>query len=665
MDEHRQRALGAADGDDDDIPVNPSPGPTIAELIERRLARRAVLKGALGVSAAAALGPLALAGSRRAAAGVQRPRFTFEEIAHGVDGEHHVAPGYRAEILIRWGDPVVPGAPPFDPLRQSAAAQARQFGYNNDYLCYLGLPLGSDNPRHGLLCVNHEYTNEEVMFPGIARQDKKAAFGQMDRRLVDIEMAAHGISIVEIDGASGSWRMVAGGRFNRRITALATPMRISGPAAGDPRMRSGGDPTGTAVIGTVNNCAGGVTPWRTVLSCEENFHGYFWGRLAGHAEERNYRRYGVGRRPSYAWGKFHDRFHLEKEPNEANRFGWVVEVDPFDPAAVPVKRTALGRFKHEGAEAIVSGDGRVVVYMGDDQRFEYLYRFATAGRFDPDSREANRDLLDDGVLSVARFDAGGTLRWLPLVHGIGPLTAANGFASQADVLIETRRAADLLGATPMDRPEDVAPNPTNGKVYVMLTNNAARTPATVDAVNPRPANIFGHILELTPAGGDHGAETAAWEILVRCGDPAVSPVGALWNPATTADGWFASPDNCTVDHHGRLWIATDQGAGWSLTGTADGLWALETEGALRGTGKMFFRTPVGAELCGPCFTADDRTLFVAVQHPAVDGSRAFRGRGVRSSFADPITRWPDFRADMPPRPAVVTITRNDGGIIGG
>ncbi len=663
----------------EDIGRNPLSAPTLGEVIDRRFGRRDALRGALAVTAVSALlGPAMLATGRPAQAqtapatpAAPASRYVFEEIAHGADETHHVAPGYGANVLIRWGDPVLSDAPAFDPMHQTAAAQVKQFGYNNDFIGYIGLPFGSDDPNHGLLCVNHEYTNEEVMFPGLGGvQDGDRNFAAMTRELFEVEMAAHGNSIIEIEKADGRWRVKADSRYNRRITALDTPFDITGPAAGHDRLKTSADPAGNRVIGTVNNCAGGITPWGTYLSCEENFHYYFLGTTEGHPERTNYARYGVPGR-EYGWGRVQPRFDINQEPHEANRFGWIVEIDPLDPASTPKKRTALGRFKHEGAETVVNGDGRVVVYSGDDERFEYVYKFVSEGRFDSADRAANIDLLDHGTLYVAKFNADGTVEWLPLVHGQGPLTEANGFHSQADVLIEARRAGDVLGATPMDRPEDVEPNRHTGKVYFTLTNNSRRTGPDgdnprrrVDAANPRPANNFGHIVEITTPGGDHAATAGRWDILVQCGDPATAAVGAVWNPATTANGWFACPDNLAVDGRGRLWVATDQGESWARSGTADGIWALETEGGLRGTGKMFFRVPVGAEMCGPRFTPDDRTLFVAVQHPATDGAADYAPFGRASTFEDPATRWPDFQPNMPPRPSVVAITKDDGGEIG-
>jgi uncharacterized protein len=639
---------------------NPSPNPTLGDVIAARFGRRDLLKGVLGVTAIASLAsPLALASARSAQA-QNGTRFAFKEVTAGVDDKHYVAEGHDAAILIRWGDPVLPGAPAFDPARPSAAAQKRQFGYNNDFLGYIPLPGAADPARHGLLVVNHEYTNEELMFPGLGRQDvKDVAFAGMTEQLVAVEMAAHGGSVLEVRRDDAGWTVVAGSRYARRID-LDTPMELTGPASGHDRLKTTADPTGRRVVGMINNCAGGVTPWGTWLSCEENFNYYFWGKRADdHPQARNYARYGVPGN-MMAWGKWHDRFDVSKEPNEANRFGWVVEIDPLDPASTPKKRTALGRFKHEGAAGLVNADGRYVVYSGDDERFDYVYKFVTAGRVDAQNRAANMSLLDTGTLYVARYNSDGSGDWLPLVHGHGPLTAANGFSGQADVLIEARRAADLLGATKMDRPEDVEASPRTGKVYVNLTFNERRKPEQVDAANPRAGSRFGHIIEMTPPGGDHAATRFAWEILVRCGDPSIAAVGATFNPATSRDGWFGMPDNMAIDGEGRLWIATD-GNSASKTGRADGLWGLETEGEARATGKLFYRCPAGAELCGPCFTPDDETLFVAVQHPGEadeDDPKA-----APATFENPSTRWPDFRPDLPPRPSVVAITKRGGGKI--
>jgi hypothetical protein len=635
---------------------NSSDNPSMGEIIATRFNRRDLLKGALAVTAInTTIGGLALSASPRAMAAATAS-FGFSEIEAGVDEKHHVAPGYTSEILIRWGDAVLPGAPDFDPMNQAADAQAKQFGYNNDFIAYI--PIDGSN-EHGLLCVNHEYTNESLMFPGLSgEQDgKEIKFKEMTKALADIEMMAHGGAVIELKRENGKWTVVKDSKFARRITA-DTPMELTGPAAGDALLKTNADPSGAKVFGMVNNCAGGMTPWGTWLSAEENFNGYFWGKAGDdHPNVKSFKRYGV---PGnwVNWGAYYDRFDIAKEPNEANRFGWMVEIDPFDPNWTPKKRTAMGRFKHEGAGTIVNKDGRVIAYMGDDERFDYLYRFVTDGKFDPNNRAANANLLDAGTLSVARYNSDGSLEWLPLVQGQGPLTPENGFANQAAVLVNARLASDALGATKMDRPEDVEANVKTNKVYLMLTNNNKRTAEQIDAANPRADNKFGHVVEMTPPDGDHAADKFAWDILVKCGDPAIAEVGASFSSATTKNGWFGMPDNCAIDADGRLWIATD-GNNMKATGRADGLWAMETDGDMRGTSKLFFRVPVGAELCGPAFTPDGKTLFLAIQHPAEEDAEGNPG-----SFENPPTRWPDFAAGMPARPSVVVITKDDGGSIG-
>ena len=646
---------------------------TIGDVIQQRFGRRDVLKGALAVTTVSYLMG-GVASPVSAATGGTPSAFDFKELQAGIDTGHHVADGYEADIVLRWGDALFTDSEPFDPHAQTAARQHRQFGYNNDYIGLIKIP---ERPDNLLMCVNHEYTSPEVMFAGLTASPKDNGLAEITAQMVDIEMAAHGVSVIELEQRDGKWRPLTTSAYNRRISASNTEMSVDGPAAGHQRLRTSADPSGRRIIGTLNNCAGGITPWGTYLAAEENFHGYFWtdemeetkGKQVrrssglGGDQADSYARYGV---PAnwYNWGAYQPRFNVDKEPNEPNRFGWVVEIDPFDASSTPVKHTALGRFRHEGCECIVNGDGRVVIYSGDDARFEYVYRFVSANTIS-DDRETNKTLLSAGTLSVARFNPDGTVDWLPLVYGEGPLVPENGWESQAQVVIDARLAAKALGATPMDRPEDVQPDEPTGKIYIMLTNNHERKDDQRDEANPRAENHFGHIIEMTAPDRDHAADRFDWQILIKCGDPSVAEVGALWNPATSTDGWFASPDNCAIDGEGRLWVATDQGKHWHKTGRADGLYAVDTTGEARGTSKLFFRVPVGAEMCGPCFTEDYETVFLPVQHPGTDGTDKFAGFERASTFEDPATRWPDFDDSMPPRPSVVAARKKGGGRIGG
>ena len=644
--------------DGDDIGSNRSGNQPLLELARARMSRRTALKGFVTTAVMGALGGTLT--SRVALAGSS---FGFESVPHTIGDDMQVAPGYTAQVLIRWGDPVLPGAPAFDPMNQTADAQAGQFGYNNDFVGYFPLPRGSDSSEHGLLHVNHEYTGPQLMFPGWTKEGADAdAIGEASLAAQTpeqsaIEMVAHGGAVIEIIKENGRWRVVEDSQYARRITP-ETEMTLSGPAAGHELLKTSADPTGTKVLGTVNNCAGGKTPWGTVLMAEENFNGYFGGTApeTGPRAEA-YKRYGVPG-GTYPWHKSVDRFDVAKEPNEPHRFGWMVEYDPYDPASVPVKRTALGRLKHEGATTIVNKDGRLVVYTGDDERFDYLYKYVSNGTYDQSAGTANGALFDDGTLYVAKFDDD-KCTWLPLVQGEGPLTAENGFPSQAEVLIFTRKAADLVGATPMDRPEDVEPNPVNGRVYVALTNNTRRKAEQVDGPNPRAENAHGQIIELVPPGegadADHAATEFGWNMLLLAGDPAKEGSGAMYGEGSEA--WLSSPDNVAIDAKGRLWIATDQGDAQAKSNIPDGMYCCDVEGAGRAVIKFFFATPRGAEMCGPEFTPDGRTLFVAPQHPGELADFA-------STFEKPASRWPDFKDGVPPRPSVVVITKDDGGPIG-
>lgn len=616
---------------------------TFESVLAARLSRRGFLKGVAAGVAISYTGPLGLLQSATAqTAG-------FAPVAATGEDRLIIPPGYSNTVLLRWGDPLAAGALEFDPMAQTGAKQDQQFGYNNDYVAFMPLPQGSGSSTRGLLVVNNETVHPEMIFPGWdGRVASKTA------EMVEVEMAAVGLSIAEVvRGSRGEWTYVRNSPFNRRITA-ATPMAIRGPAAGHPLMQTSGS-TGIAVLGTFNNCAGGVTPWGTVLSGEENIQDWFTGRaadLADPALRALHQRYGVGT-GRYGWHRFHERFDLTKEPHEPNRFGWIVEVDPYDPRSMPVKRTALGRFIHEGAATILAHSGQPVAYMGDDGRYEYVYKFVSSGRYDPSDRQGNMRLLDSGTLYAARFKEDGSGEWLPLVFGRGPLTPANGFRSQAEVLINARGAADLVDATKMDRPEDVEANPVTGKVYVVMTSNDRRRPDEVNRANPRATNRYGHIIELVEDGGDHTATRFRWEIFILGGDPN-NPAHRAYYRGRTDVSVMANPDNLAFNRAGWMWVATDGMEG--SVGERDGLFAVETGGPLPGRTRRFLSSPPGAEVAGPEFTPDNRTLFVAIQHPGrISG---------QTTYARPASRWPDYRAGMPPRPSVVAIYREDGGLIG-
>jgi secreted PhoX family phosphatase len=661
-----------------DHPVpNQSGNPYLGEIVNAAMSRRGVVRagaaGALvlgfGGAAAAAASPAAAAVplATGAKGTVKAGPLTFKPIPPNQLDSLIVPNGYDSAVVIRWGDPVVAGAPEFDLAKQSAKRQSLQFGYNNDFVGVL--PFGDRGDR-ALLVVNHEYTNENLMFPGFTSLDALTV-GQ-----IETAMAAHGMSVVEIErvGRTGRWVPVDSHRkpYNRRLTALATPFKLTGPAAGTAALRTAADPKGTTVIGTLNNCAGGVTPWGTVLSGEENFNQYFvGGDQAPAADKPRLARYGISTSARYPadsrkWERAQERFDLAKHPNEANRFGWIVEVDPFDPDSPPRKHTAMGRFKHEGANVIVARNGQVVAYMGDDERFDYLYKFVSEKRYRPGDRRHNLTLLESGTLYVAQvtgdspaaeidgtgklpadgaFDGTGT--WIRLVSGnrsyVPGMTAA-------DVLTFTRLAGDAVKATRMDRPEDVQPSPRTGKIYAAMTNNTNRgvgTNPAVDEANPRNANKHGHIFELVEDKGDHTGETFTWSLPIVCGDPAAADTyfGGYDKKAVSP---ISCPDNVAFDSAGNLWISTDGNA----LGSNDGLFATAIEGAERGHLKQFLTVPRGAETCGPFISTDDRSVFAAVQHP---------GEITGATVEKPASTWPD--GDYA-KPAVVVAWRLDGGPVG-
>ena len=549
-----------------------------------------------------------------------------------------VPPGYTARVLYAWGDATGQAAVP--PWRSDAvptpAEQALQAGMHHDGMAFF--PLGGRgvlNGRHGLLALNHEYTDERLLH----RDAASLAGGARTAEQVARSQAAHGVSVIEVqrEGADAAWSVVRPSRRARRLTAN-TPMAVAGPAAGHALLRTAADPEGRRILGTFANCAANATPWGSYLTCEENIQGYFEPPAEPDASQRRWGLQAGGRGNWARWHLHDERFDLRRHPNEFHRFGWVVEIDPHDPTMTPVKRTALGRAVHEGAATGVSKDGRAVVFMGEDARFECIYRFVSRDRIRPGGFAANRDLLDHGTLSVARFDAQGRGRWLPLTHGQGGLTPENGFADQGEVVIRTREASDRLGGTKMDRPEWTAISPVTGEVFVTLTNNAQRGKPGLpgaDAANPRAPNPTGHILRWRH-GGDLAAETFQWDIV------------ALGGGETAGDA-FSSPDGLTVDPFGRLWVATDA-APMLEAAPGERLWLprnqlLACDPVAPGGVNMrrFLVAPPGCEVTGPVITPDGRTLFLNIQHP------------------DPGWPAPGGR----PRSATVVVTKDDGGVIGG
>ena len=623
---------------------NRSPNPSVHAL-GADAARRTVLRGGFGAGVAALFAPW-LGGCAQPGA-PRRSTLGFVPVPPSRADAVVVPPGYRAQVLAAWGEPVgLPShMPPLDPeSRHDADAQAAQFGMHHDAVAYVPL----EGSRRGLLVMNHEYTDEGLLHPdGVARWDA----GKTRK-----SQAAVGMSVVEVGRGDAGWRLVRPSRHARRITAF-TPCALAGPAAGHRLMRTSADPHGRTVLGTLANCAGSLTPWGTFLSGEENFDFYFRG---GDAIDAHHRRWGMQREAWVPWVETDTRFDLAREPHEANRFGWIVELDPLDPHRAPVKRTALGRAMHEGAWVAVTRDGRAAVYSGEDARFEYLYKFVSRDRVRPGGAAANAELLDHGTLYVARFDADGRGRWLPLVHGQGPLTTAHGFADQGEVLVKTRQAGDLLGATKMDRPEWIAIDPASGRVYCTLTNNSRRgAPGQpgVDAANPRANNTMGHIVRWRE-DGDFDATGFAWELFVLAGDPANARPEAR---GTVRGDAFACPDGLAFDARGVLWVQTDAAAEQLHRGEFARLGHNQMLACDVVTGELrrFLTGPAHCELTGIAWTPDGRTMFVNVQHP---GEPA----GDRSdpAWPDRHSRWPSGVAGARPRSATLAITRDDGGVIG-
>ena len=629
--------------------LNVSANPSFATVLEARLSRRGLLKAA---AAATATGALPLAGC--ATAGARRqPVIGFSGVATSTADAVRVPQGYTANVLYAWGDPVghPSGSPAFrQDAGNTAGEQALQAGMHHDGIHYFPLPYRSDTSNSGLLVMNHEYTDD-----GLLHSD---GFADWSAEKVRKAQNAHGCSVIEVREKGGRWEVVRPSPFARRITA-STPIRLAGPAAGSAAMKTAADPSGMNVLGTFNNCAHGYTPWGTYLTCEENWDTYFINSGTLTADHRRNGITAKGR--GYRWNEFDERFDAGKHPTEPNRHGWVVEFDPYNPQSQPVKRTALGRFSHEGAWPAVAADGRLVIYMGDDRVFEYIYKFVSRDRFDRSNRNANGSILDHGTLYVARFSDDGRGEWMPLVHGQGALTAANGFVDQADVLVRTRAAADVLGATKMDRPEWIAVHPQSNEVYCTLTNNSqrgAKDRAGTDRANPRASNVFGQIIRWREAGNDPARLRFEWDLFAVAGDPQSADAERRGNIKGDA---YGSPDGLWFDDSGLLWIQTDVSTSTLNKGPYERLGnnMMLAADVRTGETRRFLTGPAGCEVTGVVMTPDSRTMFVNIQHP---GETASERNDPKSPKA--VSAWPDGPAGGRPRSATVVIRKDDGGVIG-
>lgn len=656
----------------DDPVSNPSHNAYFGDILQARLSRRSVLRGTLATAIAGAMAttfPLGTAFAGRST-NATSPSLGFTAVPVGTADSVVVPEGYRVQALIPWGTPINGDSPAFA-HDNSGADQAQQIGSHHDGMHFFPIEGSSTD---GLLVLNHEYVEPRYLHAAAAGLSldrdtpPRHADGSRDANQVLKELNAHGVSVVRIrQDDDGQWHVVRDAH-NRRVTGL-TPMRLSGPVAGTVHVQTRYSPDGTMVRGTLNNCAHGVTPWNTYMAAEENWAEYF---ANGETEiDRRQSRYGIdtGDGKRYLWHRADSgadefvRFDAsirgasahDDYRNEPHAFGYMVEIDPFDPDSTPIKRTHLGRFGHEGVVFAPAVAGQpVVCYSGDDARFEYIYKFVSRQPYHADT--ADGSLLDEGTLYVARFDEDGSGEWLALAPGENGLTPENGFEDLADILVNTRSAADHVGATKMDRPEWGAVDPVTGRVYFTLTNNTRRETDQEDAANPRADNAFGHIIRWQE-DGTHAAERFEWDIFVLAGNGDDSR--DLTGEALGEEAIFACPDGLWIDADRRVWIQSDisedvmNGGDYAVFGNNQMLAANPDTGEIR----RFLTGPIGQEITGVITTPDQRTMFVNVQHPGATTSAEDFAAGRH------LSHWPDG-GDALPRSATLVITREDGGIIG-
>lgn len=678
----------------DNLDRNPSTNTAMATVMDIYLSRRSVMRGGLAAAvtliAGTGLGGCFNGADTRRPAGPGGPvtgnaarsglALGFDSIPGSRTDACTLAKGYRARVLAPWGTPLNRDAAPWKPDGSNTSVdQANAMGMHHDGMHYFPIDGSSDD---GLLAINFEYIDPAALHPAGPTTDVN---GKRPVEEVRKEINAHGAGVVRLKKVSGRWQVVDNDPLNRRFTT-ASRMEITGPLRGTDHVKTKYSTAGTHCRGTNNNCGNGYTPWGTYLTCEENWPGIFVNKGTRPEDQR---RIGVGTSSGqYKWESAAGdsteeadefaRFDVtikgasatDDYRNEASTYGYIVEIDPYNSSTLATKRTALGRFRHEGCAPGLPVAGKPLVwYMGDDSNNEYLYKWVSQAPWDPaDAQAADRlatgaKYLDHGTLYVARFDADGTGVWLPLdvlTPTIVGGTLGTRFDDLPGILLNTRGAADAVGATPMDRPEWTSVNPLNGDVYLTLTNNSARTPDKVDAANPRGPNRHGHIIRWHDSD-DHLRFT--WDIFVFGAN--AGGAAEINRSGLTELNQFASPDGMRFDSRGVLWFETDNSESTVSDYTNDQLLAVipgllvnaagqqvPVNGQNQGGLRRFFVGPNGCEVTGIAFTPDNRTLFVNIQHPgnwpvsedATEG--AFGGKRVR------------------PRSSTVVIQREDGGEIG-
>lgn len=603
-------------------------------VIENNISRRGFLKSSVvfGTGAFVASSPLssAIAGFWN-----KDTILDFSPVKANTLDTITVPKGFNWHTVASWGEPMWSKGVWFNHNTcGDGKSQSLAFGDNND-----GMDVFTDGDKT-ILAVNNEYTNLDIMYKN--RKSKRP------ETLDDVVKGknAHGVSIMEIANKNNKWSIVKNSKYNRKITADST-MEITGPARGHRLLRTSADPLGIKSLGTWNNCGNGKTPWGTYLTCEENFNGYFLSSDKQIDISPEFKRYGIkSQDKGYNWGKFDPRFDIAKEPNEANRAGYIVEIDPLNPEHTPKKRTALGRFKHENAEVVIANNNKIVVYLGDDERGEYLYKFVSKNTYKKTGN--NQNLLEEGDLFVAKFNDDGTGKWIKL-------DSESTNMSQAEICIHTRIAASKVGATTMDRPEWVAANPNQAEVYCALTNNKNRgkkpnaggdsTP--INKVNPRKDNRYGQIVRWKPINQDHTSQEFAWNLFVLAGNPTNQTGLNKGSKNIHAGNMFNSPDGLRFDSKGGLWIQTDGKYSNSDKFADMGNNQMLLGNPKTGEIKRFLVGPKECEITGLTWSPDKKTMFVGVQHPGEKGNSNFPG-GTGTT----------------PRSSIVAIRRNDNQEIG-